>query len=89
MTVSTSRAKKLINGGCVTYLATIVEERKKEPTVESIPVVREYPYVFLAELPGMLEDQEIEFIIDLVPGTALVSMAPYRMAPTEFNELKA
>ncbi len=67
--VSTSRAKKLINGGSMAYLATIVKERKEEPAVESIPVAREYPYVFPAELPGMSEDREIEFIIDLVPRT--------------------
>ncbi len=85
MTVSTSRAKKLINGGCVAYLATIVEERAEHPTPESIPVVREYPNVLPAELSGMPEDREIEFIIDLVPGAAPVSKAPYRMAPAKLK----
>ena len=33
-------------------------------------------------------DREIEFAIDLVPGTTPISMAPYRMAPAELKELK-
>ncbi len=87
--VFASRAKKLINRGCVAYLATIVEEHKEEPTVENILVAREYPDVFPAELPSMPEDREIEFIIDLVSRTAPVSKTTYRMAPTELKELKA
>ncbi|XP_063945951.1 uncharacterized protein LOC135151432 [Daucus carota subsp. sativus] len=39
------------------------------------------------ELPGLPPDREIEFTIDLVPGTAPISKAPYRMAPTEMKEL--
>ena len=36
----------------------------------------------------MPPDREIEFSIDLLPGTAPISKAPYRMAPTELKELK-
>ncbi len=89
MTVSTSRAKKLINGGCVAYLATIVEEQTEHPALESIPVAREYPDVFPVELPGMSENREIVLIIYLVPGMAPISKAPYRMTPAELKKLKA
>ncbi len=37
----------------------------------------------------MPRDREIEFVIDLAPGTAPISEALYRMAPTELKELKA
>nr|CAD1817226.1 unnamed protein product [Ananas comosus var. bracteatus] len=49
----------------------------------------EFPDVFPAELPGLLPDRKIEFVIDLIPGTASVSKAPYRMPPAELVELKA
>jgi len=33
-------------------------------------------------------DRDIEFIIDLIPGTTPIAKRPYRMAPTELSELK-
>ena len=57
-------------------------------SVEEVPVVCEYPDVFPKELPGMPPDRDLEFIIDLIPGTALISKRPYRMAANEFEELK-
>nr|CAD1829299.1 unnamed protein product [Ananas comosus var. bracteatus] len=83
LTVSTTRARKLISSGCVAYLATVVETQKELPALCDIPVVREFPDVFPAELPGLPPDREIEFVIDLIPGTAPISKAPYRMAPAE------
>ena len=47
--------------------------------LEDIPVVCEYPDVFPEELPGMPPDREVEFIIELMPGTAPISRQPYRM----------
>jgi hypothetical protein len=55
---------------------------------ESISVVEEFMDVFLEELPGMLPERELEFYIDLIPGTAPIAKRPYRMAPTELAELK-
>ncbi|XP_020109276.1 uncharacterized protein LOC109724754 [Ananas comosus] len=51
MTVSASRARKLIHSGCIAYLATVVETQRELPTLGDIPVVREFPDVFPAELP--------------------------------------
>ncbi|WVZ59152.1 hypothetical protein U9M48_009344 [Paspalum notatum var. saurae] len=56
--------------------------------LEEIPVVCEYPDVFPEELPGMPPDRDVEFIIDLFPGTAPIAKRPYRMAPAELAELK-
>nr|CAD1835589.1 unnamed protein product [Ananas comosus var. bracteatus] len=89
MTVSASRARKLINSGCVAYLATVVETQKELPALGDIPVVREFPNKFLVELSGLPPDREIKFVIDLVPGTVPISKAPYRMAPAKLKELKA
>ncbi|KAK1602293.1 hypothetical protein QYE76_008142 [Lolium multiflorum] len=60
----------------------------KEVKLEDIPVVNEFQDVFPAELPGMPPDREIEFTIDLIPGTAPIAKAPYKMGPKELKELK-
>jgi hypothetical protein len=59
-----------------------------ESPVERIPVVCEYPDVFPDELPGMPPDRDIEFAIELQPGTTPISKRPYRMPPAELAELK-
>jgi len=56
--------------------------------LEDIKVVSEYPNVFLEDLPGMPPDRDIEFSIDLLPGTAPISKRPYRMDVKDLSELK-
>jgi hypothetical protein len=53
-----------------------------------VPVVNEFPDVFLEELPGMPPDRDIEFVIELKPGTTHIYKTPYRMATPELAELK-
>ena len=53
----------------------------KDIRIEDIPVVHEYADVFLDDLPGMPPDRDIEFVIELQPGTAPISKRPYRMLP--------
>jgi hypothetical protein len=47
-----------------------------------------FPDVFPEELPGMPPDREVEFVIDLLPGTVPISKRPYRMYVEELKELK-
>jgi hypothetical protein len=56
--------------------------------IEGIYVVEEFMDVFLEELPGMPLEREVEFYIDLLPGTTPIVKRPYRMAPTELADLK-
>jgi hypothetical protein len=56
--------------------------------LEDIPMVCEYLDVFPDDLPGIPPDRDIEFIIELQPGTAPISKRPYRMPPNELAELK-
>ena len=51
-------------------------------------MVREFSNVFSEELPGLPLEREVEFHIELIPGTSLISIASYRMAPSELRELK-
>jgi hypothetical protein len=53
-----------------------------------IRTISEFPDVFLEELPGMPPDHEIEFIIELVPGTARIFKRPYRIVANQLTELK-
>jgi hypothetical protein len=55
---------------------------------DNIRVVRDFPDIFLEELPGIPPDREVEFVIDLLPGTAPISKCPYRMSVEELKELK-
>ena len=61
-------------------------QRKIE--VKDILVVQEFPDVFPDELPGMPPDRELEFGIDLIPGTAAIAKRPYKMSPADLVELK-
>jgi hypothetical protein len=55
---------------------------------DNIRVVRDFPDMFPEELPGMPPEREVEFVIDLLPGTAPISKRPYRMSVEELQELK-
>ena len=57
-------------------------------SVESIPVVAEFPDVFPEELPGMPPERDVEFSIELLPGTAPIAKRAYRIAGMHMEELK-
>ncbi|MCI63704.1 cellular nucleic acid-binding protein, partial [Trifolium medium] len=61
-------------------------EEKAE--VGMLPVVREFVYVFPDDILDLPPEREVEFSIDIVPGTSPISMAPYRMFATELEKLK-
>ncbi|GJY91812.1 putative reverse transcriptase domain-containing protein [Tanacetum coccineum] len=54
---------------------------------EDIPAVREFSEVFPEDLPGLPPVRQVEFQIDLIPRVAPVARAPYRLAPSEIQEL--
>ncbi|TYK22952.1 reverse transcriptase [Cucumis melo var. makuwa] len=82
------KAEKLLRKGCTTFLAHIVVVQRKKLKPEDVPVVKEFLDVFPNDLSGLPPDREIEFTIELLPRTAPISQAPYRMAPSELKELK-
>jgi hypothetical protein len=53
-----------------------------------VRVVDEYLDIFPEELPGMPPDCDIEFIIELLPGTTLICKSPYTMSTPQLMELK-
>ncbi|WVZ97890.1 LOW QUALITY PROTEIN: hypothetical protein U9M48_043393 [Paspalum notatum var. saurae] len=57
-------------------------------TIDEVPVVYEFSDVFPDDMPGLPPDRVVEFGINLVPGTAPIAKAPYRMSGKEYDELK-
>ena len=53
-----------------------------------MPIVSEYSVVFPEELPGMPPDRDVEFLIDLLPGSGPIEKRPYKMDVDELKELK-
>ncbi|GJS65225.1 putative reverse transcriptase domain-containing protein [Tanacetum coccineum] len=64
-----------------------MEKKSDEKRLEDIPVVREFLEVFPEDLPGLPLIRQVEFQIDLIPGAAPVTRAPFRLAPSELHEL--
>ena len=69
-------------------LVTLLGSESDGARVELPRVVCEYLDVFPEDLTSLPPHREIEFSIELVPGTAPISMSLYRFAPTELHELK-
>jgi hypothetical protein len=63
------------------YAAIILE-------IQDIPVVCEFPDIFPEDLPGLPPERDVEFVIELKPGTTPISRRSYRMPPNELAELK-
>jgi len=85
--LSAIQAIKNVREGAQAYLAYVQAKPEVRTSLEDIPVVCNYPDVF-SEVTGLPPDREVEFSIDLMPGTQPIHKAPYRMAPTELRELK-
>jgi hypothetical protein len=58
------------------------------PEIQDIPVVCEFSDVFLEDLPRLPPERDVEFVIELKPGSAPIARRSYRMPPNELAELK-
>ncbi|KAA3470880.1 DNA/RNA polymerases superfamily protein [Gossypium australe] len=82
--ISSLLTQKYLRKGYKAYHAFVMNAKETNLRIESVPIVCEYPDVFPEELPGLPSAREIEFGIELAPGTA-----PISITPTELKELKA
>ena len=85
--VATMKAQSFLKKGCQGYMAYIVGNHNYAK-LGDISIVRDYSDVFLEELHGLPPNREVDFTIELMPGTTPISKAPYQMAPLELKELK-
>jgi hypothetical protein len=74
--------------GCKIYTILALNEKEVAEGLEHLPVVREFANVFPEELPRMSSERELEFTIDLKPGTEQIARTPYRMSTLDLQELK-
>ncbi|KAJ9545108.1 hypothetical protein OSB04_024815 [Centaurea solstitialis] len=81
--VSFMKMRSHLRKECVAFMAHVAKEKQ----IQDIPVVREFPEVFPEELPGLPPQRQVEFHIDLVPGVTRIGKSPYRLAPSEMQEL--
>ncbi|GJZ29952.1 putative reverse transcriptase domain-containing protein [Tanacetum coccineum] len=61
--------------------------KTKEQKQEEIVIAKDFPEVFPDDLSRLPPNREIEFRIELVPGAISVMKSPYRLAPSEMEEL--
>nr|GFA04827.1 hypothetical protein [Tanacetum cinerariifolium] len=75
--ISCTKTKKYMMKGFLIFLAHIttneVEDKSEKKRLEDVPIVQNFPEVFLEDLPGLLLTRPVEFQIDLVPGAAPVA----------------
>ncbi|GJR03044.1 putative reverse transcriptase domain-containing protein [Tanacetum coccineum] len=63
------------------------EDKSEEKRLEDVPTVWDFTEVFPEDFPGLPPTQQVEFQIDLVPGAAPMARTPYRLAPSELQDL--
>ncbi|GKE87593.1 hypothetical protein Tco_1565068, partial [Tanacetum coccineum] len=82
--ISCTKTQKYLLEGCPIFLAQVTmkkaEDKSKEKQLEEVPIVQDFPEVFPEDLPGIPPTR-------LIPGAAPVARAPYRLAPSEMEEL--
>ncbi|KAA0051358.1 putative Retrotransposon protein [Cucumis melo var. makuwa] len=73
---------------CTTFLAHVVEVQEEKLKPEDVSIVNEFLDGFPTDLSSLPLDREVEFTIKLLPGTSPILHVPYKMAPSDFKELK-
>ncbi|KAJ0666882.1 putative nucleotidyltransferase, Ribonuclease H [Helianthus annuus] len=82
-----TQAQKYLRKKYVAFLAHVVEKKDESKSIQDIPIIRDFPEVFPEDLPGLPPPRQVEFRIDLVPGANPIAKSPYRLAPSEMQEL--
>ncbi|GJU20446.1 putative reverse transcriptase domain-containing protein [Tanacetum coccineum] len=89
--ISCTKTQKYLLKGCHVFLAHVTtkkaEDKSEEKRLKDVPIIRDFPEVFLEDLSGIPPTRQVEFQIDLIPGAAPVARVPYRLAPSEMKEL--
>lgn len=81
--ISVISTRQLLINNCSVYLAHVIDSQISDVKLKDIPVVKEYLDVFHDNVSKLPPDRDVEFTIDLIQGTTLISMASYRMVPLE------
>ncbi|GKE52663.1 hypothetical protein Tco_1487819 [Tanacetum coccineum] len=89
--ISCTKTQKHIKKGFQIFLAQVTNKETKDKSedkrLKNVPIVRDFLEVFPEDLPELLPTRQVEFQINLVPGVAPVARSPYKLAPSELQEL--
>ncbi|GJX84833.1 putative reverse transcriptase domain-containing protein [Tanacetum coccineum] len=85
--LSRARARRYLSRGCYAYIARVIDTSFEKKSREDVPIVNEFPDVFLEDLPGIPPERQVEFRIDLIPGATPIAKTPYHLAPSKMKEL--
>ncbi|XP_070003492.1 uncharacterized protein [Nicotiana sylvestris] len=84
--ISFIKARHMVEKGCLACLAYVRDTTAESLAIDLVPIVWEFSDVFSSDLPGIPLDRDIDFYIDLAPGTQLISIPPYRMVPKKLKK---
>ncbi|GJU10668.1 putative reverse transcriptase domain-containing protein [Tanacetum coccineum] len=89
--ISCIKTHKYIKKGCLIFLAQVtkkeIKDKSEEKRLGDVSTVRYFSKAFPEDFPRLPPTRHVEFQIYLVPGAAHVARAPYRLAPSELQEL--
>ncbi|XP_050914985.1 uncharacterized protein LOC127129926 [Lathyrus oleraceus] len=86
--LSARELKELLEEEAQMFALFTTLSAKSQAVIDELQVMRDFPEVFPDDISDVLPEREVEFSIDLVPGTRPIFMAPYRMSTSELAELK-
>ncbi|GKD37215.1 putative reverse transcriptase domain-containing protein, partial [Tanacetum coccineum] len=80
--ISCTKTHKYVERGCLIFLAQVtkkeIENESEEKRLEDVPTVQNFSKVFPEDLPGLPPTRQVEFQIDLVPGSRVYSKIDLR-----------
>jgi hypothetical protein len=88
MFLSAKQVDELLEDEALMFAMFASLQVDREAVSAELPVVSDFPDVFPDDISDLPPEREVEFAVDLVPGTSPVSMSPYRMSASELSELK-
>nr|GEV02629.1 reverse transcriptase domain-containing protein [Tanacetum cinerariifolium] len=85
--VTPAENNRYISQGCQVFMIRVNKKKSNEKRLEDILVVKEFSDIFPKDLLGLPLIHQVEFQIDLIPGATHVARTPYRLTPSEMQEL--
>lgn len=86
--VSMIKAEKMLDKGYKVYLAFVMSSQDVAREVRKMWTIQDFPDMFHNDQPALPPDREVEFAVELYPGSSSISITSYRIAPKKIKELK-
>ena len=83
--ISYLKEGKLVSKECIYHLVRVNDSSAEVTSFQSISIVKEFPEVFVDDLPRVLPVREIDFDIDVIPNTRHIYILLYRLDPAELK----